>query len=83
MIKVVSDEENIRIDKYLASKLDYSREFISKLIGQGFVLVNEKVVKASYKVGLGEEIVIHEENFKIDDTVEAVKMDLDIVYEDE
>ena len=72
MIKVVSDEENIRIDKYLASKLDYSREFISKLIGQGFVLVNEKVVKASYKVGLGEEIVIHEENFKIDDTVEAV-----------
>ena len=75
MIKVVSDEENIRIDKYLASKLDYSREFISKLIGQGFVLVNEKVVKASYKVGLGEEIVIHEENFKIDDTVEAVKMD--------
>ena len=65
MIKVVSDEENIRIDKYLASKLDYSREFISKLIGQGFVLVNEKVVKASYKVGLGEEIVIHEENFKI------------------
>ena len=83
MIKVVSDDENIRIDKYLASKLDYSREFISKLIGQGFVLVNEKVVKASYKVGLGEEIVIHEENFKIDDTVEAVKMDLDIVYEDE
>ena len=83
MIKIVSDEENVRIDKYLASKLDYSREFIAKLIDAKLVLVNDKVVKASYKIGLGEEIIVHEEDFQIEENVEAVKMDLDIVYEDD
>ena len=83
MIKIVSDEENVRIDKYLASKLDYSREFIAKLIDAKLVLVNDKVVKASYQIGLGEEIIVHEEDFQIEENVEAVKMDLDIVYEDD
>ena len=61
MIKVVSDKENIRIDKYLASILDYSREYIGRLIDSKLVLVNDKIVKASYKVALQDEIVIHDE----------------------
>ena len=83
MIKLISEEKDIRIDKYLASILDYSREFISKLIDHQLVLVNGKVVKASYKVDLNEEIIVHDEELKIDTDIEPVKMDLDIVYEDE
>ena len=83
MIKVVSDESDVRIDKYLASILDYSREYIGKLIDSKLVLVNEKVVKASYKVSLNDEIIIHDEEMKIETNILPVKMDLDIVYEDE
>ena len=83
MIKLVSDEKDIRIDKYLANILDYSREYIGKLIDSKLVLVNEKVVKASYKVSLNDEIVIHDEEMKIETNILPVKMDLDIVYEDE
>lgn len=83
MIKVVSDKKGIRIDKYLASILDYSREYIGHLIDNKLVLVNNKVIKASYKVALEDEIVIHDEKMKIENNVEPVKMDLDIVYEDE
>ena len=83
MIKIVVDEANVRIDKYLASKLDYSREYIGKLIDSKLVLVNEKVVKASYKVSLNDEIIIHDEEMKIENNILPVKMDLDIVYEDE
>ena len=83
MIKLISDEKDIRIDKYLASILDYSREFIGKLIDQQLVLVNGKVVKASYKVDLDEKIIVYDEELKIDTDIEPVKMNLDIVYEDE
>ena len=83
MIKLVSDETNIRIDKYLASKLDYSREYIGKLIDAKLVLVNGKEIKASYKINLNEEIIIHDEEFKVEEDILPVKMDLNIVYEDE
>lgn len=83
MIKIVVDEANVRIDKYLASKLDYSREYIGKLIDAKLVLVNGKVIKASYKINLNEEIIIHDEEFKVEEDILPVKMDLNIVYEDE
>ena len=83
MIKIVSDETNIRIDKYLASKLDYSREYIGKLIDAKLVLVNDKEVKASFKIGLNEEIIIYDEKLKKEEDIMPTKMDLDIVYEDE
>ena len=83
MIKIVVDEANVRIDKYLASKLDYSREYIGKLIDAKLVLVNGKVIKASYKINFNEEIIIHDEEFKVEEDILPVKMDLNIVYEDE
>ena len=83
MIKLVSEEENIRIDKYLANVLDYSREFIQKLIDAKFILVNNKEIKPSYKTCLKDEIVIYDEKLMINEEIEPVKMDLNIVYEDE
>lgn len=83
MITVVSNKENIRIDKYLSEELDYSREFIQKLISNGLILVNDKPVKASYKVEFNDNIVINEEEYKLDTDIVPVKMDIDVVYEDE
>lgn len=83
MKEIVVDKTGIRIDKYLSEKLDYSREFIQKLISNDLILVNKKPVKASYKVETNDNIIIHEEEYKIDTDILPVKMDIDIVYEDE
>ncbi len=82
MIEIVSDKE-IRIDKYLGEQTEYSREFIKKLINEGLVLVNEKKVKASFKLSKGDKIAIRIEGHKEETDIKPVKMALDIVYEDE
>ena len=82
MIEIVSDK-NIRVDKYLGEVTDYSREFIKKLIEAGLVLVNNKTVKASFKLNLGDNIIIKDEEYQEEISIKPVKMDLDIVYEDE
>ena len=41
------------------------------------------MIKASYKINLNEEIIIHDEEFKVEEDILPVKMDLNIVYEDE
>ena len=81
-MEVIVDEEDIRIDKYLASKTDYSRETITKMIAEEFILVNGKSIKASYKVKTGDVILI-KDGFVKEMNLEATKMDIDIVYEDE
>jgi len=75
----------IRIDKYLSSlERDelLSRSFINKLIQDGHVTVNGKVIKKNHALKAGEviEIEIPEKAAK---TVEAQEMDLDVVFEDE
>ena len=48
-----------RLDAYLASRFtDFSRSIIQKLIDADAVLVNDKVVRASYKVQQGDRIRI-------------------------
>lgn len=81
-MEVIVDEENVRIDKYLASKTDYSRETITKMLAEEYILVNGKSIKASYKVKVGDVILI-KDGFVKEMTLEATKMDIDIVYEDE
>ncbi len=81
-IKVVNNF-NIRIDKYLTSYLDISRESITKLIKEGKVLVNDKVIKPSYLVM--ENDVIKVLDFKKEESTELKPLDLklNIVYEDD
>ena len=79
-----SSKENIRIDKYLSDNLDYSREFIQKLIEQDLILVNNKKVKASYKLNINDLINIKIEEYENKDIdIKPVNIPLDIVYEDE
>lgn len=78
-IKVI--EDGIRLDKYLADRTEYSREFILKMLENDCILVNGKIVKPSYKVKENDQILI-DENFKEEVDIVPTKMDIDIVYED-
>ena len=83
--KITNDdlnEDNIRIDKYLSENTEYSRSYIEKLIDEKCVLVNGKEVKASYKVCLNDEIEIND-TLKKESDIKPVKMQLNIVYEDD
>jgi len=81
-VEIVSKINDKRIDAFLAMETEYSRTKISKLIKEGGVVVNSKVVSASYKVKEGDLIVFDELEDEIIDIVPE-KMDLDIVFEDE
>jgi len=74
--------ENIRIDKYLIEKLGISRSKVQKLIDNNNVLVNDKVVKASYIIKL-DDIIYVDTNYEEDTTILPENIKLDIVYEDE
>ena len=80
-MKIVVNEDNIRIDKYLSENTDYSRSYIEKLINDKCILVGKKAVKASYKVCLNDEIEIND-TLKKNSNIKPMKMDLNIVYED-
>ncbi len=80
-MELKSLEENIRIDKYLSTKTDYSREKINKLLMEGKILVNNKKVKSSYKIKIDDEIIIPLE--KKNEELEKENIPLDIYYEDD
>ena len=82
-IEVENLEKNERIDKYLSSKLDdsFSRAKIQKLIDEELILVNDKIIKSSYKVSNGDVILITDK--EEDMSVKPEKMNIDIVYEDD
>jgi len=78
-IKVL--ENGIRVDKYLSSSTEYSREYISKMLANNCILVNGNIVKPSYKIKENDLITI-DESFKEETDIVPTKMDLDIIYED-
>lgn len=75
-------EANERLDKYLASNTEHSRSTIMKMLDNGFIKVNDKQEKASYKVRENDVIEILD-GFKEETDIIPVKMDIDIVYEDD
>lgn len=82
-INLISDRANIRIDKFLASKLNYSRSYIQKLIKKQLVSVNDRVVeKDSFEIGFNDDILVQvpkPEKMEL----EPVNLNLEILYEDE
>ena len=81
-MEIKVNESDVRIDKYLASVTDYSRETITKMIEESYILVNNKTIKPSYKLKENDDILI-KDGFVKEMNLEATKMDIDIVYEDE
>jgi 23S rRNA pseudouridine1911/1915/1917 synthase len=80
---VSSEEAGKRLDVFIKEKLsDLSRSRIQKLIEEGYVLVNEKASKPSYKVKENDEIKIEippEKELEL----EPKEVPFDIIYEDE
>lgn len=80
-MKLVIDKEDVRIDKYLSDNTQYSRELITKMLKDNYILINGKKVKPSYKSKL-DDIVEIDESFKIEQDINPVEMKLNIIYED-
>ena len=80
--KYISKDSGIRLDKYLSEQnKDLSRVMIQRLIDSGNVTVNEKIVKASYKVNVEDVIKVVVEEPK-ETTLKPEKLPLNVVYED-
>ena len=85
MQKIRVDESNIslRLDKFLSTVLsDVSRSKIQQYIDEGFILVNNKKEKASYKLSINDEIIIQDFPKEESDLV-AENIPLDIAFEDD
>lgn len=76
----------IRLDKFLAEELNeqgYSRVFLSNLIAQGHVKINNEVVTSSKKlVKQNDEVTINIVNEKQATDLVAKEIEIPIVYED-
>lgn len=72
-----------RIDKYLSELLEkQTRSYIQRLIKDNLVLANGKIVKANYKISIGDlvEITIPDATVL---NIEPQNIAIDILYEDE
>ena len=79
---VIEEELNERIDSYLSKNTEYSRSKVVKMIESGTILVNDKIVKNSYTLKVGDIITIGE-YIEEDMNIEPENIPLDIVYEDD
>ena len=81
-IKVLEEEDKIRIDKYLGTYLTESRSLIAKMIDNGYILVNDEETKANYIVRTGDSITVLD-GFIQDETIEPENIPINIIYEDD
>lgn len=82
-IQVLESQAGFRVDKFLSIEFaDLSRSYIQKLMKDGQVTVNGKVVKANYKLNDQDVVRMNEPELKEPDIV-AEDLPLDILYEDE
>ena len=78
---IVKEENNIRIDIYLANKKGVSRETIKRWIEEKNVLVNGQSTKPSYKVQENDKISVKPEQVK-EISLEAQDIPIEVLYED-
>ena len=78
----IANEAGIRIDKILAKRYnDLSRVTIQKMIEEKNILVNGKIEKPSYKVQIGDKVLIKLQEPK-EIKLKAQNIPIEIIYED-
>lgn len=78
----VENDNDLRIDKYLADEMnDLSRSHIQKLIKEGNIRVNEKPVKANYRLSFDDVVEVTIPELKEPEIVPE-DIPLDVLYED-
>lgn len=83
IIKLRTEFGGERIDRYLSGNLENrSRSYIQKLLKDGNIRVNDRAVKANYKINEGDELLIRIPDPEVLDILPE-DIPLDIIYEDE
>ena len=86
MKNIIIEEKfcDLRLDKFVLDYWgeEYTRSFVQKLIQDGTILVNDKIVKSGYKLKLNDVIDILDFELK-SLNIEKENIAVDIVYEDE
>ncbi len=83
VLEADGEDEGTRIDKYLAESFqDLSRSYLQKLIKDEQIIVNEKIVKANYKIGANDQITVMIPDPKVLEILPE-NIPLNILYEDE
>lgn len=81
---VPKEGSGIRIDIFLVNKeTNFSRSFIQRAISDGYITVNDSVVKPNYKVHAGDLIKVSLPELKKDEIPVAEDIPLNVVYEDD
>lgn len=84
-LRIVTDkrQEPLRIDKFLMNRLEgATRNKIQQSIDDGFITVNDQVIKANYKVKAGDTIVVMETRRPESQEIVPENIPLDIIFED-
>ena len=80
---ITEENSNIRIDRYLAEQCpDLSRSYIQKLVKDGAVFVNNRQIKANYKVQPQDQVILTIPDMQVPDILPE-NIPLDILYEDQ
>ena len=79
---LICDESEIRADKYLTNLLEKSRTEVQNLFKNNLVTINKKIVKASFILSIGDEIVVDLPE-AVEANIEKKDLPIDVVYEDE
>jgi 23S rRNA pseudouridine1911/1915/1917 synthase len=84
-VRVAEDSIKLRLDVFITKTFPQvpSRTYVQRLIDQGQVKVNGKVLKAGYKVELDDEIVVSLNVLDAADAVTPENIPLNIFYEDQ
>lgn len=86
MKNIIIEEKfcNLRLDKFVLDyfREEYTRSFVQKLIQDGKILVNDKIVKSGYKLKLNDVVDVFDFELKSLD-IKKENIPIDIVYEDE
>ncbi|MES2702508.1 MAG: RluA family pseudouridine synthase [Bacteroidota bacterium] len=77
-------QEPLRIDKFLMNRVEgATRNKMQQAIAEGFVLVNNEIVKSNYKIRPNDVIVLFETRRPESREIIPEQMALNIMYEDE
>lgn len=83
IFRVEKENAGIRIDKYLSDNMeDISRSYLQKLLKEKSITVNEKEIKANYKVQEGDVVSVSVPEPEEPDILPE-EIPLDILYEDD
>ncbi|WP_276134753.1 RluA family pseudouridine synthase [Polluticoccus soli] len=85
-LRIVTDkrQEPLRIDKFLMNRVEgATRNKIQQALEEGFIKVNNEVVKPNYKVKPGDEIIVLDTRRPETTEIIPEPLPLDIVYEDD